>query len=146
MQICSDEETWRREMKKVEEAYLHLGWPESEYIFSTFSFLVNYSFKASFYQPTHPEKLTVHLFAGMNSIFVYVGHSLLGFYFPFSWEMRFQDSHWEQLFQNIWGTALWVFIAYLLYRKKFFLKIWCCWYFCLIKVLIFLFNLSYRLK
>uniref|UniRef100_A0A9J8C7H8 Si:dkey-192p21.6 n=1 Tax=Cyprinus carpio carpio TaxID=630221 RepID=A0A9J8C7H8_CYPCA len=63
------------------------------------------------------------IYPGMNSIFVYVGHSLLGFYFPFSWEMRFQDSHWEQLFQNIWGTALWVFIAYLLYRKKFFLKI-----------------------
>ncbi|XP_059422219.1 heparan-alpha-glucosaminide N-acetyltransferase [Carassius carassius] len=63
------------------------------------------------------------IYPGMNSIFVYVGHSLLGFYFPFSWEMRFQDSHWEQLFQNIWGTALWVFIAYLLYRKKLFLKI-----------------------
>ncbi|XP_067278614.1 heparan-alpha-glucosaminide N-acetyltransferase isoform X3 [Pseudorasbora parva] len=63
------------------------------------------------------------IYPGMNSIFVYVGHSLLGFYFPFSWEMRFQDSHWEKLFQNMWGTALWVFIAYLLYRKKFFLKI-----------------------
>uniref|UniRef100_A0A671PF19 Uncharacterized protein n=2 Tax=Sinocyclocheilus TaxID=75365 RepID=A0A671PF19_9TELE len=63
------------------------------------------------------------IYPGMNSIFVYVGNSLLGFYFPFSWEMRFQDSHWEQLFQNIWATALWVFIAYLLYRKKFFLKI-----------------------
>ncbi|KAA8577664.1 hypothetical protein FQN60_003418 [Etheostoma spectabile] len=60
---------------------------------------------------------------GMNSIFVYVGHSLLGFYFPFSWEMRFQESHWEWLFQSLWATALWVLIAYLLYRKKFFLKI-----------------------
>uniref|UniRef100_A0A3B4F7R1 Heparan-alpha-glucosaminide N-acetyltransferase-like n=1 Tax=Pundamilia nyererei TaxID=303518 RepID=A0A3B4F7R1_9CICH len=59
----------------------------------------------------------------MNSIFVYVGHSLLGFYFPFSWEMRFQQSHWEWLFQSLWGTALWLLIAYLLYRKKFFLKI-----------------------
>ncbi|KAL6487083.1 hypothetical protein MHYP_G00037090 [Metynnis hypsauchen] len=63
------------------------------------------------------------IYPGMNSIFVYVGHSLLGFYFPFSWEMRFQDSHWEQLFQSLWGTALWIFIAYLLYRKHFFLKI-----------------------
>ncbi|XP_036430203.1 heparan-alpha-glucosaminide N-acetyltransferase [Colossoma macropomum] len=63
------------------------------------------------------------IYPGMNSIFVYVGHSLLGFYFPFSWEMRFQDSHWEKLFQNLWGTALWIFIAYLLYRKHFFLKI-----------------------
>ncbi|XP_052007439.1 heparan-alpha-glucosaminide N-acetyltransferase [Xyrauchen texanus] len=63
------------------------------------------------------------IYPGMNSIFVYVGHSLLGFYFPFSWEMCVQDSHWEKLFQNLWGTALWVCVAYLLYRKKFFLKI-----------------------
>ncbi|KAM9809083.1 heparan-alpha-glucosaminide N-acetyltransferase isoform 1-T1 [Syngnathus typhle] len=63
------------------------------------------------------------VYPGMNSILVYVGHTLLGFYFPFSWEMRFQESHWEWLFQSLWGTALWVLIAYLLYRKKFFLKI-----------------------
>ncbi|XP_035519623.1 heparan-alpha-glucosaminide N-acetyltransferase [Morone saxatilis] len=63
------------------------------------------------------------IYPGMNSIFVYVGHSLLGFYFPFSWEMRFQKGHGEWLFQSLWGTALWVLIAYLLYRKKFFLKI-----------------------
>uniref|UniRef100_A0A8D3AP24 Si:dkey-192p21.6 n=1 Tax=Scophthalmus maximus TaxID=52904 RepID=A0A8D3AP24_SCOMX len=63
------------------------------------------------------------IYPGMNSIFVYVGHSLLGFYFPFSWEMHNQRSHWEWLFQSLWGTALWVLIAYLLYRKKFFLKI-----------------------
>ncbi|KAM4607908.1 heparan-alpha-glucosaminide N-acetyltransferase [Polymixia lowei] len=62
-------------------------------------------------------------YPGMNSILVYVGHSLLGFYFPFSWEMRFQESHWEWLFQGLWGTSLWVLIAYLLYRKKLFLKI-----------------------
>ncbi|XP_024153083.1 heparan-alpha-glucosaminide N-acetyltransferase [Oryzias melastigma] len=63
------------------------------------------------------------LYPGMNSILVYVGHSLLGFYFPFSWEMRFQESHWEFLLQSLWGTSLWVLIAYLLYRKSFFLKI-----------------------
>ncbi|XP_028279349.1 heparan-alpha-glucosaminide N-acetyltransferase [Parambassis ranga] len=63
------------------------------------------------------------IYPGMNSIFVYVGHSLLGFYFPFSWEMRFQSSHWEWLLQSLWGTLLWVLIAYLLYRKRFFLKI-----------------------
>ncbi|XP_061644891.1 heparan-alpha-glucosaminide N-acetyltransferase isoform X2 [Phyllopteryx taeniolatus] len=63
------------------------------------------------------------IYPGMNSIFVYVGHTLLGFYFPFSWEMRFRESHWEWLFQSLWGTALWVIVAYLLYRRKFFLKI-----------------------
>lgn len=59
----------------------------------------------------------------MNSIFVYVGHSLLGFYFPFSWEMRYHDSHWEYLFRSLWGTFLWILIAHFLYRKKFFLRI-----------------------
>ncbi|XP_060728609.1 heparan-alpha-glucosaminide N-acetyltransferase isoform X1 [Tachysurus vachellii] len=63
------------------------------------------------------------IYPGMNSILVYVGHSLLGFYFPFSWEMRYQDSHWEPLFRSLWGTALWIFISYLLYRKHCFLKI-----------------------
>uniref|UniRef100_A0A8C6SHC6 Si:dkey-192p21.6 n=1 Tax=Neogobius melanostomus TaxID=47308 RepID=A0A8C6SHC6_9GOBI len=63
------------------------------------------------------------IFPGMNSILVYVGHSLLGFYFPFSWDMRLLDSHWELLFMNLWGTALWVLVSYGLYRKQFFLKI-----------------------
>ncbi|XP_033835545.2 heparan-alpha-glucosaminide N-acetyltransferase [Periophthalmus magnuspinnatus] len=63
------------------------------------------------------------IYPGTNSILVYVGHSLLGFYFPFSWDMRLWDSHWELLFMNLWGTALWVLISYLLYRKRFFLKI-----------------------
>nr|XP_040033706.1 heparan-alpha-glucosaminide N-acetyltransferase [Gasterosteus aculeatus aculeatus] len=63
------------------------------------------------------------IYPGMNSIFVYVGHTMLGYYFPFSWEMRFTENHWEWLFQGLWGTSLWVLTAYLLYRKKFFLKI-----------------------
>ncbi|KAG7279821.1 hypothetical protein CRUP_013731 [Coryphaenoides rupestris] len=63
------------------------------------------------------------LYPGLNSILVYVGHSLLGSYFPFSWEMRYQESHWERLFQGLWATSLWVLVAFLLYRKRFFLKI-----------------------
>ncbi|XP_061490562.1 heparan-alpha-glucosaminide N-acetyltransferase-like [Rhineura floridana] len=63
------------------------------------------------------------IFPGMNSILIYVASSLLGTYFPFSWEMKFPASHTEPLFQNLLGTSLWVLVAYLLYRKKFFLKI-----------------------
>ncbi|XP_078055398.1 heparan-alpha-glucosaminide N-acetyltransferase [Mustelus asterias] len=63
------------------------------------------------------------IFPGMNSIFVYVGHSVLGWYFPFSWEMKHMNTHAERLFQDLLGTAIWVFIAFMLYRKKFFLKI-----------------------
>ncbi len=122
-----EEERWRQLKKLV---YILDG--QRVNTFQHISFWWTIPLKHIFISRPNPEKLTVHLFAGMNSIFVYVGHSLLGFYFPFSWEMRYQDSHWEKLFQNIWGTALWVFIAYLLFRKKFFLKIWCCWDYCLI--------------
>ncbi|CAL8357960.1 unnamed protein product [Boreogadus saida] len=79
------------------------------------------------YNPRHclwklgqPLQLTC---SGMNSILVYVGHSLLGFYFPFSWELRHQDGHWGRLFQGLWATSLWVLVAFLLHRKRFFLKI-----------------------
>uniref|UniRef100_K7E350 Heparan-alpha-glucosaminide N-acetyltransferase catalytic domain-containing protein n=2 Tax=Monodelphis domestica TaxID=13616 RepID=K7E350_MONDO len=63
------------------------------------------------------------IYPGMNSILVYVGHSLLGSYFPFSWEMKSPTSHAEPLVQDLLGTAIWVFIAFLLFRKNIFLKI-----------------------
>ncbi|XP_018411417.1 PREDICTED: heparan-alpha-glucosaminide N-acetyltransferase-like [Nanorana parkeri] len=63
------------------------------------------------------------IYPGMNSIFVYVGHSLLAMYFPFNWEVKNWTSHYELLAQDLLGTSIWVFVAYLLYRQKFFLKI-----------------------
>ncbi|XP_072280582.1 heparan-alpha-glucosaminide N-acetyltransferase-like isoform X2 [Pyxicephalus adspersus] len=63
------------------------------------------------------------IYPGMNSIFVYVGHSLLATYFPFKWEMKNWNTHYELLAQDLLGTSIWVFVAYLLYKQKFFLKI-----------------------
>ncbi|KAM4704112.1 heparan-alpha-glucosaminide N-acetyltransferase-like [Rhinophrynus dorsalis] len=63
------------------------------------------------------------IYPGMNSIFVYVGHSLLAAYFPFSWEIKDWMTHYELLAQDILGTCIWVYVSYLLYRQKFFLKI-----------------------
>ncbi|KAM4636143.1 heparan-alpha-glucosaminide N-acetyltransferase-like [Discoglossus pictus] len=63
------------------------------------------------------------IYPGMNSILVYVGHSLLGSYFPFNWEVKDWTSHYELLGQDLLGTLIWVNVSYLLYRKKFFLKI-----------------------
>ncbi|XP_028915224.1 LOW QUALITY PROTEIN: heparan-alpha-glucosaminide N-acetyltransferase-like [Ornithorhynchus anatinus] len=63
------------------------------------------------------------IYPGMNSIFVYVGHSLLGSYFPFNWEMKSPASHMEPLAQDVLGTAIWVSVAFSLFRKNFFLKI-----------------------
>jgi heparan-alpha-glucosaminide N-acetyltransferase len=62
-------------------------------------------------------------YPGMNSILVYVGHEVFENYFPFQWKLEDNQSHKEHLTQNIVATALWVLIAYILYRKKIFWKI-----------------------
>uniref|UniRef100_A0A2K6GMS5 Heparan-alpha-glucosaminide N-acetyltransferase n=1 Tax=Propithecus coquereli TaxID=379532 RepID=A0A2K6GMS5_PROCO len=62
-------------------------------------------------------------YPGMNSILVYVGHEVFENYFPFQWKLEDNQSHKEHLTQNIVATAVWVLIAYILYRKKIFWKI-----------------------
>ncbi|KAM9194783.1 heparan-alpha-glucosaminide N-acetyltransferase isoform 2-T2 [Dugong dugon] len=66
---------------------------------------------------------TPFFYPGMNSILVYVGHEVFKNYFPFQWKLADNQSHKEHLTQNIVATALWVLIAYILYKKKVFLKI-----------------------
>ncbi|XP_026214918.1 LOW QUALITY PROTEIN: heparan-alpha-glucosaminide N-acetyltransferase [Anabas testudineus] len=62
-------------------------------------------------------------YPGMNSILVYVGHEVFEEYFPFRWRMANNQSHAEHLTQNLVATSCWVFISYVLYRKKIFWKI-----------------------
>ncbi|XP_015253117.1 PREDICTED: heparan-alpha-glucosaminide N-acetyltransferase-like [Cyprinodon variegatus] len=62
-------------------------------------------------------------YPGMNSILVYVGHEVFEGYFPFRWRMVNSQSHTEHLIQNVFATSLWVFISYILYRKRIFWKI-----------------------
>lgn len=62
-------------------------------------------------------------YPGMNSILVYVGHEVFAQYFPFRWRMADSQSHTEHLTQNLLATSIWVFISYLLFRKKIFWKI-----------------------
>ncbi|XP_040892933.1 heparan-alpha-glucosaminide N-acetyltransferase isoform X2 [Toxotes jaculatrix] len=62
-------------------------------------------------------------YPGMNSILVYVGHEVFEEYFPFRWRMANSQSHAEHLTQNLVATSCWVFISYVLYRKKIFWKI-----------------------
>ncbi|KAI5248696.1 Heparan-Alpha-Glucosaminide N-Acetyltransferase [Manis pentadactyla] len=66
---------------------------------------------------------TPFFYPGMNSILVYVGHEVFESYFPFQWKLGDSQSHKEHLVQNIIATALWVLIAYILYRKKVFWKV-----------------------
>ncbi|XP_044045519.1 heparan-alpha-glucosaminide N-acetyltransferase isoform X2 [Siniperca chuatsi] len=62
-------------------------------------------------------------YPGMNSILVYVGHEVFEEYFPFRWRMANSQSHTEHLTQNLVATSCWIFISYVLYRKKIFLTI-----------------------
>lgn len=66
---------------------------------------------------------TPFFYPGMNSILVYVGHEVFENYFPFQWKLENNQSHKEHLIQNTVATALWVLIAYILYKKKMFWKI-----------------------
>ncbi|XP_041068164.1 heparan-alpha-glucosaminide N-acetyltransferase isoform X3 [Carcharodon carcharias] len=62
-------------------------------------------------------------YPGMNSILLYIGHEVFEHYFPFRWKMLNDYSHGEHLTQNLLATTIWVFISYILYRKKIFWKI-----------------------
>ncbi|XP_048385565.2 heparan-alpha-glucosaminide N-acetyltransferase [Stegostoma tigrinum] len=62
-------------------------------------------------------------YPGMNSILLYVGHEVFKHYFPFKWKMLDDRSHGEHLAQNLLATTIWVFISYILYKKKIFWKI-----------------------
>ncbi|XP_076369113.1 heparan-alpha-glucosaminide N-acetyltransferase-like isoform X1 [Tachypleus tridentatus] len=60
-------------------------------------------------------------FPGMNSILLYVGHSLTGELFPWSWQVG--QTHWEHLLVDLWGVTLWVIISIWLYYQKVFLTV-----------------------
>ncbi|XP_034936352.1 heparan-alpha-glucosaminide N-acetyltransferase-like [Chelonus insularis] len=56
------------------------------------------------------------IYAGANSIFLYVGHYFTMDRFPWSWKLE-NPSHTSLLAMNLWTTTLWGLIAYGLYKK-----------------------------
>ncbi|XP_054719973.1 heparan-alpha-glucosaminide N-acetyltransferase-like isoform X1 [Uloborus diversus] len=60
-------------------------------------------------------------YAGMNSILLYVGHSLTHTMFPWRWQM--ESNHTNELFLSLWGTSLWVLIAIWMYKIKVFVTV-----------------------
>ncbi|GFT58619.1 heparan-alpha-glucosaminide N-acetyltransferase [Nephila pilipes] len=59
--------------------------------------------------------------AGMNSIMLYVGHSITHNMFPWRWQVH--PTHMNELFMDLWGTSLWVIIAIWMHRKNVFVTI-----------------------
>jgi hypothetical protein len=65
---------------------------------------------------------SVH-FTGMNATIMYVGHSVAEQMFPWHWHVGTMNTHFILLIENIWGTLLWILVAFWLYRVKFFLSL-----------------------
>jgi heparan-alpha-glucosaminide N-acetyltransferase len=54
---------------------------------------------------------------------MYVGHSLAYNLFPWRYRYGPMNTHFDRLVENLWGTSLWVFVAYIMFKKKIFLKV-----------------------
>ena len=62
------------------------------------------------------------LFSGMNSIVVYCCHSFFYNFFPVNWVID-NPQHWELLLKAVWDTAIWVVLAFIMYKKKTFIAL-----------------------
>jgi len=65
---------------------------------------------------------TPFLEPGMNSILLYIGHSVCYVMLPFHFDYKNEMSktHFVRLIESLWGTTLWVLLAVVLHRRKFF--------------------------
>lgn len=59
----------------------------------------------------------VALRAGMNSIFLYVGHAMTYNLFPWHYIIGPMRTHGSLLAECLWGTSLWIIIALYLHHK-----------------------------
>jgi len=62
-------------------------------------------------------------YAGMNSILLYCGHSVGYVLFPWHFKIGEMRTHAACLPEALWGTTLWIFIAFVLYKKKVFVTV-----------------------
>lgn len=60
-------------------------------------------------------------YTGMNSIVIYCAHNIFANYFPINWTI--EKIHWKLLLLDTWGTAFWVIVAFILYKKKIFVSL-----------------------
>jgi len=62
-------------------------------------------------------------YAGMNSILLYCGHQVGWQLFPFHFVIGEMRTHAAKLPETLWGTCLWIVVAFILYRKKVFVTV-----------------------
>lgn len=66
---------------------------------------------------------TPFFYPGMNATIMYVGHSVAYQMFPWHWRLGTMNTHFILLIETIWGTLLWILVAFWLYHIKFFLSL-----------------------
>ncbi|XP_029728719.2 heparan-alpha-glucosaminide N-acetyltransferase [Aedes albopictus] len=60
------------------------------------------------------------LYAGMNAIILYVGHTIFHHMLPWHWRIGLMNTHFMLMCEALWNTVLWNGIAYYLFKKKIF--------------------------
>lgn len=65
---------------------------------------------------------TPFVFPGMNSIVVYCCHDIFYRFFPVNWVVE-EEVHWRLLCKAVWDCAIWILLAYVLFRKKIFVAL-----------------------
>ncbi|XP_055631012.1 heparan-alpha-glucosaminide N-acetyltransferase [Toxorhynchites rutilus septentrionalis] len=63
------------------------------------------------------------LYAGMNAIILYVGHTVFHKMLPWRWHIGPMNTHFMLTLEALWNTVLWNGIAYYLYRKNIFYSV-----------------------
>lgn len=63
------------------------------------------------------------VYAGMNAILLYVGHSVIGSMFPWRWSIGPMNTHLVLLIENMWHAGMWVVVSYYFYLKKVFISV-----------------------
>ena len=59
----------------------------------------------------------------MNSIVLYLGHGVAWQLFPFHYIWGPMDTHWAKLPEALWGSGVWLVVAYVMYRNKVFITV-----------------------
>lgn len=63
------------------------------------------------------------IYAGMNAILMYIGHTILHQILPFRWHIGPMNTHFVLLIENAWNAMMWMFVAYYLHCKKIYFSV-----------------------
>lgn len=59
----------------------------------------------------------------MNAIVLYLGHFIGWQFFPFNFAVGNMDSHLIRLVESLWGTSLWLIVAFIMFKDSVFVVV-----------------------